>query len=139
MKKIILALFVLATVASCKKDDDKTCDYSQANFAGTYKVTAAKYKANTATAEVDEFATWDACQKDDLIVFNSNSSINYQDAGSVCTPSGNDTGIWAYTSSNTVNVDGEVYSVASFNCSGATLTQIGTAAGELYTIVLARQ
>jgi Lipocalin-like domain len=138
MKKIILSVFVLSTVlVSCKKDD-KNCDLNAGNFVGSYKVSAISYKANTATPVVDEYATLPACQKDDVITFNANNTSNYTDAGTVCTPNGSDVGVWTL-SGGSVTLDGDVYAVASFSCSGMTISQAGPAAGELYTVTLVKQ
>ncbi|MEO6542199.1 MAG: lipocalin family protein [Ferruginibacter sp.] len=138
MKKMILSLVVLSAVLiSCKKDD-KNCDLNAANFAGTYKITAWTYKANTATAPVDVMATFPACERDDLVIFNANNTVNYTDAGTLCSPPGNSTGTWLLTG-NSINIDGDVYVVAAFSCSGTTLTLAGSAAGELNTITFTRQ
>ncbi len=139
MKKIIVGFTFLALAASCKKDKDKDCSFSEANFVGSYKITALKYKANSSATEVDEFALYSACEKDDVITFNSDHTINYTDAGVVCSPAGNDTGVWSYINSNTVNVDGDVSNIVSFDCSGMVVTINGTTAGEVTTITLARQ
>lgn len=139
MKKYFAAFILLALAVSCKKDKDKDCSFSEANLVGSYKITALKYKASASATEVDEFALFSACEKDDIITFNSNHTMTYTDAGTVCTPAGNDTGVWAYINSNTINVDGDVSTIAAFDCSGMTVTISGTTAGELTTITLARQ
>lgn len=138
MKKIILSAAVLSfAMLSCKKSD-KTCDLSQASFVGTYKVTSIKYKADATTPEIDEFLLYDACEKDDLVIFNSNNTITFKDAGTVCTPPGDDTGIWSLSGS-TINVDGQTGTVAYFDCTSTAITIAGTAVGESTTISLARQ
>ena len=141
MKKIMLSICVIGLLASCKKDDDddRVCDFSQSNFVGTYKVTSVAYKADSSTPEEDEFSTWDACEKDDLIIFNSNNTITYQDVGTICTPNGNDVGIWSYVNSNTVNINGDITTVTSFNCDGGIFTIAGTDPGEYTRITLDRQ
>ena len=141
MKKTILSLFVLTTVlVSCKKSDSpSSCDFNATNLVGTYKLTALTYKANTASPTVDEFATYSACEKDDLTIFNANNTTTYTDAGVVCSPAGNGTGIWAITGANTLNVDGDNGTVTSFSCTGMTVTFAGTAAGELTTATLVKQ
>lgn len=139
MRKLLgIAIAFAVALSSCKKDDDKVCDLNQSNLVGSYKATAVKYKANTSTPEVDEFATYAACEKDDLTVFNSNNTLSYVDAGTKCTPPGDGTGIWALSGS-TLIIDGELTTVSSFNCSGMTITIPGTAAGELTTVTLAKQ
>lgn len=138
MKKILLAVTILVAVTSCKKDkDDENCTLSSTSIVGSYKTTAVKYKASAADAEIDEFATWDACEKDDIVVLNANNSVTYQDAGISCTPSTNDTGAWLLSGSS-LNIDGEIYTVTAFSCSGMTLTRAGTTVGELSTITVVR-
>lgn len=139
MRKIILSAIVLSTVLfSCKKDDAKVCDLNSANVAGAYKITAIKYKPSATLPEVDVFATLDACEKDDITVLNANGTMAYQDAGTVCAPAGDYTSTWSLTGS-ILTVDGDPYTVSSFTCSGATLTQTGTTAGELTTVTLVKQ
>lgn len=142
MKKVILSLLVGSVLfTSCKKDD-KSCDLNATNLAGTYKITSVKYKASALVPEVEVFtnsAWYDACEKDDLTVLNANGTYNYQDAGTVCTPAGDDTGVWALAG-NTLTVDGEPGNVASFSCSGMTLTQSNVqATGDLLTITFTKQ
>lgn len=138
MKKLLFAIAVLALGSSCKKDKDKTCDLNAGSLVGTYKTTSIKYKASASATEVDEFASYDACEKDDLVKFNSNNTVDYIDAGTVCTPSGDDNGVWALSGS-TLNLDGGIYTITSFDCNGMTLTYAGTTPGELTTITVVRQ
>lgn len=138
MKKVMIGLLLAGVFTSCKKDDKK-CDFNQANFAGTYKVTSVIYKADASTSAVDEFTTWDACEKDDLVIFNTNGTVTYQDAGTVCTPDGNDTGIWAYVNSSTVIIDGDNATVSDFSCSGMKVTFSDLSTGESNAITLVKQ
>jgi len=139
MKKLLgMAVVFAVALSSCKKDDEKVCDLNQSNLLGSYKTTSFKYKADASTPEVDEFLTLPACEKDDLYVFNSNYTVNFVDAGTQCTPPGNDASVWAL-SGNTITIDGEIGTVTSFNCSGMTVTFLGTTAGEVTTITLAKQ
>ena len=137
MKKILFGILALGAMVSCKKDEKK-CDLNAANFVGSYKTTAVTYKADAATAPVDEFATYPACEKDDLIIFNSNNTVTFSDAGVVCASPGNDTGVYILNGSQ-LNLDGEIYTITSFDCNGATLTSVGSAAGELSTITVVKQ
>ena len=137
MKKILFGILALGAMVSCKKEDKK-CDLNAANFVGSYKTTAVTYKADAATAPVDEFATYPACEKDDLIIFNSNNTVTFSDAGVVCASPGNDTGVYILNGSQ-LNLDGEIYTITSFDCNGATLTSAGSVAGELSTITVVKQ
>ena len=138
MKRISLVAVMLSLVMfSCKKSD-KTCDLNAANFAGSYKLSAVKYKADASTPEVDEFALYPACEKDDVTAFNTNGTYTTTDAGTVCTPPGGDNGLWSL-SGNVLNLDGTAATVTYFDCNGMTITIAGTAAGELTTVSLSRQ
>ncbi|MEO7266109.1 MAG: lipocalin family protein [Ferruginibacter sp.] len=120
MKKIlILIAFSGILFTSCKKD--KTCDLNSTSLAGSYRVTSLKYKQTPTSAEVDLFSSLSACQKDDIYVYNTNGTFNYQDAGVVCSPSGSYNSTWTL-SGNTLTFDGDVYNVNSFSCDGMGLT-----------------
>lgn len=137
MKRILLAsVVVLFALSSCKKDKD--CDLNHGNFVGSYKVTSFKYKADASATEIDEFPTWDACEKDDLVIFNDNGTVTFQDAGTACVPDGNDTGIWTLSGS-TITLDGQTGTVSQFSCDNTTIILTGTTVGEVSTISLSRQ
>jgi len=138
MKKILFsALLLTGFLVSCKDDDDD-CDLNSGNLAGTYQITGLSYKANASATPIDIYATYDACEKDDRVIFNSNGTVTYSDAGVVCVPDGNDTGTWALSGS-TLTMDGEAGTVTSFTCTGMTLSVAGAAAGEVTTITLVRR
>jgi hypothetical protein len=139
MKKILFATMLLSVgFLSCKDDDDDTCALNNSSLVGTYQLTGVSYKADATTPAIDIFSTYDACEKDDLVVFNANGSVTYTDAGIACSPSTNDTGTWSLSGS-TLTVDGEAASVASFTCTGMTVTIAGTTAGELTTLTFVRR
>ena len=136
MKKFILASVVLSFLfAGCSKND-KNCDLNSTNLVGTYRTTAIKYKASTGSQEIDIFSSLEACVKDDLIIFNDNGTVVFQDAGSVCSPSGNDSGSWNL-SGNRIMLDGEAGTVTSFECKTMVITFTETT-GEVSTITLAK-
>ena len=122
MKKFILFLviYVLA-FASCKKDKkDDNCSLSEANLAGSYKITSIKYKASASSPEedyIDQFL--EPCEKDDIITLNTDHTYVYTDAGTICSPNGNDNGTWGL-SGNVILVDGDPATVENFNCSSFT-------------------
>lgn len=139
MKKIIFALLALSTVATSCKKDKKNCDLNASNVVGTYKITSASYKADAASPAQDWFALLPACEKDDLFIINSNGTTTITDAGTVCSPSTNDTGIWTLSGS-TLTIDGEPANVSSFDCSGMTLVGTGVIqAGDTYTATYVKQ
>jgi|JI6StandDraft_1071083.scaffolds.fasta_scaffold18867_4 hypothetical protein len=138
MKKIMLAACLMAfAFVSCKKDKDPVCELTKDNLVGSYKITGLKYKANTATAEVDEFIGWDACEKDDITVLNADNTETYTDAGIVCTPNGSDTGVWSFAS-NVFTLNSQTGTISNYSCTGMTVIFTGTSAGETTTITLVK-
>jgi hypothetical protein len=141
MKQLLFFSFGLIFLFSCKKEADKTCNRDLAGISGTYKVTSASYKATPAAAEVDYYSILysDACEKDDVFVFNANGSFAYNDAGIACSPSGSYTGIWSL-SGNTMTVDGDPGNIDDFNCSSLTISGADIkVAGDKIIIVFSRQ
>jgi hypothetical protein len=112
-----LTLIVLASVlifSGCKKDDAKTCDLNSANFAGTYKITSELVNG----VEIHNSANTDPCELDDLLIFNANGTYEYSDAGTVCSPSGDDSGTWSLSGSNLI-LDGSTEgAITDFSCTG---------------------
>lgn len=126
MKKLFLIVSVsILAFSSCNKDNDENqCPATAASLAGSYKLTALKYKANASTPEVDWFAAIDACKKDDIYNLTATMGFSIQDAGTVCVPSGSyDNGAWTLTG-NEINMDG-FYSgtIVSYDCSNLVLSQ----------------
>jgi hypothetical protein len=124
MKKLSFLPLVLFTITgmifiSCKKDKDKTpaCATDVASIAGSYKFAAYTYKQTPTSAEEDylNIIFPDACEKDDVISFNSNGNYTVTDAGIVCSPSGGDSGTWSL-SGNAMNIDGDLTTIESFDC-----------------------
>jgi Lipocalin-like domain len=141
MKKTILSLLVVSSILfGCKKDDkNDTCELSSASIVGTYKLTALTYKASASATPVDEYASFAACEKDDLTIFNANNTVTFSDAGVACVPNGNDTGVWTL-SANQLTVDGDVSTVTSFSCSGMTITFTSSVVvGDITTATFVKQ
>jgi hypothetical protein len=100
MKKVLFTLLVGSLVlGSCKKKDDDTppvCEKTAAGIAGNYKVTKIEINTGAGFSDVTN-VFFDACEKDDVYKFNANGTFEYQDAGTVCSPSGSGTGTWSVT------------------------------------------
>jgi hypothetical protein len=112
-----------------------------AGIAGTYRVTAVKYKASSSSAEQDyyNFVFSDPCERDDTHTFNANGTYIFTDAGTKCVPPGDFTSNWTL-SGNTMTVDGDPGNIESFNCS--TLVVSSTDAiivGDKITVTFTRQ
>lgn len=109
---------ILLLAASCQKEAQDTVDCPQtvAAIAGTYKLTALKYKASASSAEQDYLLLKEACELDDIVLLNANGTYHYQDAGTSCSPDGTDAGTWSIAG-NTIISDGIVSgTIQSFDC-----------------------
>lgn len=136
MKKLLLALFALPFFFACNKKDD--CETTAAKVAGTYRLASAKYKQTPASAEVDLLLALDACEKDDREVLNENGSYTHQDAGTACIPNGTYSGTWSLNG-NTLVIDGETSTVASFDCTTLVFTITGyLIAGDVATFTIVK-
>jgi hypothetical protein len=130
MKKIIFLLLVFSGVLlSCKKNK---CELNASNFTGTYKLVALTNKDSATGETQDGFSQRQACEKDDLTIFNSDGTIIFKDAGIVCEPDGNDTGVWSLNG-DTLTIDGESLKISSFDCGGFTITISDDSSGEVVT------
>jgi len=96
----IQAIFLFSAVAgaftACKKEssDSNECKTDMQHISGTYKLTAVKYKANSAATEVDYLPYLDDCEKDDIIELHANGTYNYNDLGVTCSPDESSKGTW---------------------------------------------
>lgn len=139
MKKIILsATTLVAILVACKKDPI-TCTTNMASIAGSYKITAAKYKASSSATEQDFFATLPACEKDDIIKLNANGTADYQDAGTACTPNSSYSSTWSL-SGNTITMDGTPGTIQLFDCKKLVVTGTGALVpGDILTVTYEKQ
>lgn len=127
MKKILLfALVALIAGTGCKKDNG--CKLDEDGIDGSYKIVSFVTKANASATEVNEFATLDACEKDDILHFNGGNVYMLQDAGVVCTPTTQFNSTWSI-SGNNLTVNGEIYQIVNYSCSGFTLQQTDNTGG----------
>jgi hypothetical protein len=116
MKKFLTTPILFFLFISCNKDDNPpTCTTTTATLAGTYKIIANTYKETPTSDEEDQYALKDACEKDDLLVLNSNNTYNATDAGIACSPPNDESGSWSLSGSN-LTIDGEPVTIKSFDC-----------------------
>lgn len=112
-----------------------------ASLSGSYKITAYTYKASASSAEQDYFniAFPDACERDDIIMLNSNGNYAYTDAGVACSPAGDYTGTWS-VSGTSINLDGDLGTLESFDCKTLVISNTDViTSGDKVKITLTRQ
>ena len=141
MKKtsfIVLSAFLFFSCNQPKKD----CTVTTASISGSYKITAATYKANAGAAETDYFNLLfpDACERDNVYTFNAAGTYQIADVGMICTPPANDDGTWLLTGPTILVIDGDPVTIESFDCNKLILVNTDTqTAGDRLKLTLIRQ
>ena len=134
---------IFITSISCKKSNTSTGgsgDKTVAGLSGSYKLTAQTL--STDGVVVDEYATYDACEKDDIAKLNTDLTYQTVDAGVVCDPPGNTNGNWNLSSnSDSLIIDGSSQFIESWNGKTLVLTEKASSSGHtlIATTTLVRQ
>jgi Lipocalin-like domain len=122
MKKItILALGLVALMASCKKSDSTpSCEVSVAGITGNYKVSKIELVAAGTASDITT-QSLDVCERDDVYQLKADKTVVYQDAGTTCGSGG--TGTWDVVNGKlTISHSGTGNDIAGAsvtnNCSG---------------------
>jgi hypothetical protein len=96
MKNIItLSAFLTVIFSSCKKAEvfpESNCLFSASNIWGTYIITSILYKSSPQTPEIDYFMYYDECEKDNLLIFNSNNTHIISEGATAFSPTTSETG-----------------------------------------------
>jgi hypothetical protein len=142
MKKVTFIVLSAIVLFSCggDKDEPQPCTTSTTAIAGAYKIISMLYKENASAPETEVFSIWfDACERDDILTFNTNGTYQDADAGIKCSPPSDDNGTWAL-SGNTMTIDTDPTTLESFDCKTLVLINTDTqAAGDRLKITLAKQ
>ena len=126
---IVLFLFALAIIVSCKKNDNPATPLTEANLAGTYALKALTWTYAGVTINV--YDSLDACDKDNLLKLNTDKTLNFIDAGIVCNPSESANGVWAlHGDSLVLGGTGPIESSKIKSFDGTTLVVTGTPSGQ---------
>jgi Lipocalin-like domain len=136
---VIACFFILAS--GCSKDDKKdNSKVTKSNIAGTYKLTAAKYKDGS-NPEQDLYSLIPACSKDDVTTLKTDNTYVTVDQGTKCNPPNDDSGTWNLPNETTLVMDGDSYTIKSFNGSTLQLSLTDNSSGttEVTTITLVKQ
>jgi hypothetical protein len=104
---ILSLLSLLLVFLSCKKSNTTSNSNAKTvqNLSGSYMITAIN--VNSSGLNFDEYASLTACQKDNIIKLNTDLTADYEDVGTVCTPSETSSGNWSLSSnSDSLSVSG---------------------------------
>jgi hypothetical protein len=119
LKHLLTICSFLLLISSCKKDDDDNNDptaITKENLSANYKMVSGVGKLGLLEIDVmnnDDF--FDACQRDDIITLKQDFTYTTTDAGVTCTPSTTEDGVWALPNTSTIIIDGETFTILSFN------------------------
>jgi hypothetical protein len=116
-KNLLFILAFVSGISSCQKNrEENSCVRTTTGLAGTYKLTALKYKAGNDSPELDYMPLREVCENDDLIVLEANGAYWYKDLGLICSPGGSNNGTWS-VAGNAIISDGIVSgTIQSFDC-----------------------
>jgi Lipocalin-like domain len=139
------AAFALLSLSSCKKDDDKSASEL---IVGRWMLTSQVYTPaifdfdNDGNLDTEAISVMDACDADDLFVFESGGSGKLDEGATKCDP--NDDQVygsfnWQISSDNTITIDynGDVEEgkIESISASGMVITHTYSMGGSSITIV----
>ncbi len=134
MKKIIFFALVCIVMLGCNKGSDD-CTLNNSSILGTYIMTGYTYQASTTSPVIDEFATYPACAKDNVITFKANSIYTFDEGVLTCPSSVTGAGTWRI-SGNTLTLDYESYTT-TFNCKTLVIKTTGNT--DIETATLTKQ
>ncbi|TNE64686.1 MAG: DUF5004 domain-containing protein [Bacteroidetes bacterium] len=114
----ILGMAVIFATTSCKKDDEETVDRAKLLTNGQWQLTSLTVDPALdffGTPVTNIYAQMPTCVKDDLAIFNTNGTVNFDEGASKCEL--NDpqttTGTWVLNTTQTIlsiTTDGETES-----------------------------
>ena len=110
---------------ACQKEEDSNTEITVASLSGTYGLTALTWTYGGTTYNI--YDSLDACDRDNLTRLNTDMSLNFIDAGVVCSPPTDDNGQWSL-SGDSLYFDNIATKIESFD--GTTLVLSGHPANE---------
>ncbi len=137
--KYSVLLFFLAFVGCKENSPSPECILSESTLQGAWKITDLKHKENAQSNEVDIFATSTACKKDDIYVFNSNHTYQYNDLGLFCSPPDSYEGRWALSGGVITFDSTNSYTISAANCNSMKVIKTGSAVGEYLLVTFTKQ
>jgi hypothetical protein len=117
MRKICLVLFTLNMLLSCSKKEADSIIPTKENLAGSYKTQkiTAMYSGTGFEINITNTILPDSCDRDDILKINTDNTVNYIDAGMVCTPPNDRSSTWNLTSNSTFDLDSDSYTIRKWD------------------------
>jgi len=136
MKKLILksmafAMLTMVIFSSCKKDKSDSPAITKENIAGTYKLIALTVNGQS------YYEFLDPCEKDDDYKLNLDLTMEYVDAGTVCSPAGGYSSTWSLLGTNSIIIDSDTGTIDKFD--GHVLKVTGVQSGVTYSPTYSKQ
>ena len=94
-KTFVRTLFIglaFSAVIACSKSESNDHPLTVESISGTYALKAIILSYGGVNFNV--YDSLDACEKDNLVKFNTDKTVNFVDAGTVCSPSEDDNDTW---------------------------------------------
>jgi hypothetical protein len=143
MKKGLLFCALIAVLfSSCSKDEVEITP-TKANLVGTYMMTGFTVTQNGVTVNAfnnaDEAINWyEPCDRDDRYQLHPDMAYQVLDAGTVCSPDDNNyTATWNYINTRSIEIDGVINTIKSFNGTMLVIEEQGQ--GAVYTTTFKKQ
>jgi hypothetical protein len=109
---------------SCKKNADTNSNITVESLSGTYALKALTWTYGGTTHNV--YDSIEVCERDNLIKLNTDKTVNFIDAGTVCAPPADDNDTWSL-SGDSLYLGATAAIIKSFD--GTTLVITGNADG----------
>lgn len=123
MYTLSAAVFISALIACSKSDSVEGTPITVESLSGTYILKDLTW--NYGGINFNIYDSLDACEKDNLIEFKTDKTVDYIDAGVTCTPPSDDSGTWDLQGDSLIFSDNyDNAKIESFN--GKTLILSGT-------------
>lgn len=112
---ILIAIITAIFFTACSKSNSGNITPTVTNLAGSYKLKSDVWSSGGISMNI--YDSLDACEKDNVVKLNSDLTLNFIDAGVVCSPAENSNGTW-YLSNDSLYFTGSDINAAkiqSFN------------------------
>jgi hypothetical protein len=120
------------------------CTLSSTSILGTYKITGYTTQANAQAPIVDDYATWPACEKDDLVTLSAGGVFTTSEGVISCTPPTDPISANWTLAGNSLVISYMGFAlpaatISDFTCNGFKMTSVDATNGEIDVTTLTKQ